>query len=123
MLHAAHPPRRGSAMRRARTVRPRSRRRQKGSRLSRGSGGGARFPDGDSQPETFVALKWFNDNWRWQDVPFYLRTGTCLPVQASEISIQFRAVPHQSFPPEASLGWQASRLILAMAIRQNRKQL
>ena len=59
-------------------------------------------------------MKWFNDNWRWQDVPFYLRTGTCLPVQASEISIQFRAVPHQSFPPEASLGWQASRLILAI---------
>jgi len=68
----------------------------------------------DSQTETFVALKLFIDNWRWQDVPFYLRTGKCLPRQASEISIQFRAVPHQSFPPEASLGWQASRLILGI---------
>jgi len=68
----------------------------------------------DSQTETFVALKLFIDNWRWQGVPFYLRTGKCLPRQASEISIQFRAVPHQSFPPEASLGWQASRLILAI---------
>jgi glucose-6-phosphate 1-dehydrogenase len=68
----------------------------------------------DSPTETFVALKMFIDNWRWQDVPFYLRTGKCLPRQASEISIQFRAVPHQSFPPEASLGWQASRLILAI---------
>src|ERR1039458_3960454 len=78
---------------------------------------GYREEDGvahDSQTETFVALKLFIDNWRWQDVPFYLRTGKCLPGQASEISIQFRAVPHQSFPPEASLGWQASRLILAI---------
>jgi glucose-6-phosphate 1-dehydrogenase len=68
----------------------------------------------NSQTETFVALKLFIDNWRWQDVPFYLRTGKCLPRQASEISIQFRAVPHQSFPLEASLGWQASRLVLAI---------
>jgi glucose-6-phosphate 1-dehydrogenase len=68
----------------------------------------------DSQTETFVALKLFIDNWRWQDVPFYLRTGKRLPTQASEISIQFRAVPHQSFPPEASLGWQQSRLVLSI---------
>src|ERR1022692_3159229 len=68
----------------------------------------------DSKTETFAALKLFLDNWRWQDVPFYLRTGKCLPQQASEISIQFRAVPHRSFPPEASLGWQPSRLILAI---------
>jgi len=68
----------------------------------------------DSQTETFVALKLFLDNWRWQDVPFYLRTGKRLPLQASEICIQFRAVPHQSFPPEASLGWHPSRLILSI---------
>jgi len=47
-------------------------------------------------------------------VPFYLRTGKRLPQQASEISIQFRAVPHRSFPPEASLGWQPSRLVLSI---------
>ncbi len=78
---------------------------------------GYREEDGvapDSQTETFAALKLFIDNWRWQDVPFYLRTGKCLARQASEISIQFRAVPHQSFPPEASLAWQASRLTLAI---------
>src|ERR1019366_2436607 len=68
----------------------------------------------DSRTETFVALKVFVDNWRWQDVPFYLRTGKRLPRQASEISIQFRAVPHRSFPPEASLGWQPSRLVMAI---------
>jgi glucose-6-phosphate 1-dehydrogenase len=68
----------------------------------------------DSQTETFVALKLFIDNWRWQDVPFYLRTGKRLPQQASEVSIQFRATPHRSFPPEASLGWQPSRLVLSI---------
>jgi glucose-6-phosphate 1-dehydrogenase len=68
----------------------------------------------DSQTETFVALKLYIDNWRWQDVPFYLRTGKRLPRQASEISIQFRAVPHRSFPPEASLAWQPSRLVMSI---------
>jgi glucose-6-phosphate 1-dehydrogenase len=68
----------------------------------------------DSQTETFAALRLFVDNWRWQDVPFYLRTGKRLPRQVSEVSIQFRAVPHQSFPPEASLGWQPSRLVLSI---------
>jgi glucose-6-phosphate 1-dehydrogenase len=68
----------------------------------------------DSQTETFAALKLFIDNWRWQDVPFYLRTGKRLPRQSSEVSIQFRAVPHQSFPPEASLAWQPSRLVLSI---------
>ena len=48
-----------------------------------------------SKTETFAALKLFVDNWRWQGVPFYLRTGKCLPQQVSEIAIQFRTVPHQ----------------------------
>jgi glucose-6-phosphate 1-dehydrogenase len=78
---------------------------------------GYREEDGvapESQTETFAALKLFVDNWRWQDVPFYLRTGKRLPRQASEISIQFRPIPHRSFPPEASLGWQPSRLVMAI---------
>ena len=68
----------------------------------------------DSQTETFVALRLFLDNWRWQDVPFYLRTGKRLTQQASEIAIQFRTVPHQSFPPEATLDWQPSRLTMSI---------
>ena len=68
----------------------------------------------DSQTETFVALKLFLDNWRWQGVPFYLRTGKRLTRQASEIAIQFRAVPHQSFPPESTLDWQPSRLVMSI---------
>jgi len=68
----------------------------------------------DSSTETFVALKLFVDNWRWQDVPFYLRTGKRLPRQVSEVTIQFRAVPHKSFPPESTSDWQTSCLILSI---------
>ncbi|MEP6960574.1 MAG: glucose-6-phosphate dehydrogenase, partial [Acidobacteriota bacterium] len=66
----------------------------------------------DSQTETFAALRLFVDNWRWQDVPFYLRTGKRLPRAVSEVAIQFRAVPHQSFPTDATLDWQPARLIM-----------
>jgi glucose-6-phosphate 1-dehydrogenase len=68
----------------------------------------------ESQTETFVALRLFLDNWRWQGVPFYLRTGKRLSRQASEISIQFRGVPHQSFPAESTLDWQSSRLVMSI---------
>lgn len=68
----------------------------------------------ESQTETFVALKLFLDNWRWHDVPFYLRTGKRLTRQVSEVTIQFRAVPHRAFPPEATLDWQSSRLIMSI---------
>jgi glucose-6-phosphate 1-dehydrogenase len=66
----------------------------------------------DSSTETFAALKLFVDNWRWQDVPFYLRTGKRLPVKVSEVSIQFRPVPHQPFPSSAVTGWQPNRLVI-----------
>jgi glucose-6-phosphate 1-dehydrogenase len=66
----------------------------------------------DSATETFAAVQLFVDNWRWQDVPFYLRTGKRLPAKVSEISIQFRPVPHQAFPPQAVVHWQPNRLIV-----------
>ena len=78
---------------------------------------GYRQADGvnpESETETFVALRLFVDNWRWQDVPFYLRTGKRLSRQASEIMIQFRSVPHQSFPAESTLDWQSSRLVMSI---------
>jgi glucose-6-phosphate 1-dehydrogenase len=68
----------------------------------------------DSQTETFAALKLFVDNWRWQGVPFYLRTGKCLARQVSEVAIQFRAAPHQAFPPESKPDWQPARIILSI---------
>jgi glucose-6-phosphate 1-dehydrogenase len=64
----------------------------------------------NSTTETFAAIKFYVDNWRWQDVPFYLRTGKCLPMRASEICIQFRPVPHQSFPPTTIGQWLPNRL-------------
>jgi glucose-6-phosphate 1-dehydrogenase len=50
-----------------------------------------------SNTETFVGLKLFVDNWRWADVPFYLRSGKRMPGKVSEIVIQFKRVPHLFF--------------------------
>ncbi|WP_449473131.1 glucose-6-phosphate dehydrogenase [Sphingobium chungangianum] len=50
-----------------------------------------------SDTETFVALKAHIDNWRWQGVPFYLRTGKRMPTRQSEIQIQFKPVRHSIF--------------------------
>ncbi len=47
----------------------------------------------DSQTETYVALKLSIDNWRWADVPFYIRTGKRLARRVTEIGIQFRRAP------------------------------
>ncbi len=70
--------------------------------------------DPHSTTETYVALQLFVDNWRWQGVPFYLRTGKRLPVKASEVSITFRPVPHRAFPEAAVQSWQPNRLILRL---------
>jgi glucose-6-phosphate 1-dehydrogenase len=51
-----------------------------------------------SDTETFVALKAEIDNWRWSNVPFYLRTGKRLRQKCSEIMVQFQRVPHSIFP-------------------------
>jgi glucose-6-phosphate 1-dehydrogenase len=51
----------------------------------------------DSSQQTYVALKLMIDNWRWADVPFYLRTGKRMPKRLTEISIQFRQAPFLLF--------------------------
>ncbi len=51
----------------------------------------------DSRTETFVAMKLAIDNWRWADVPFYLRTGKHLAAQSTQIVIQFRRAPFVLF--------------------------
>lgn len=66
----------------------------------------------DSPVETFAALKAYIDNWRWQGVPFYLRTGKRLTHTVSEISIRFRNVPHCAFPSCDGLNAQPARLVI-----------
>jgi glucose-6-phosphate 1-dehydrogenase len=71
--------------------------------------------DPRSDTETFAALKLFVDNWRWQGVPFYLRTGKRLETTVSEVSLHFRPVPHQPFAPAAVADLQANRLAVQIA--------
>jgi glucose-6-phosphate 1-dehydrogenase len=66
----------------------------------RGQYAGYRGEEGvasDSQTATYAALEFFVDSWRWQGVPFYLRSGKQLAAKTTEIAIQFKAVPHRLF--------------------------
>lgn len=77
--------------------------------------------DADSNTETYAALKLYVDNWRWQGVPFYLRTGKRLFKSASIITIQFKEIPHNIFLSEESGAPKQNRLVISiqpdMAIR------
>ena len=53
--------------------------------------------DPDSRTETFVAARLLIDNWRWKDVPFYLRTGKRLAKKDTEIVVTFKEIPHSLF--------------------------
>jgi glucose-6-phosphate 1-dehydrogenase len=68
--------------------------------------------DPQSTTETYVALKLYLDNWRWQDVPFYLRTGKRLTRKLSQIVIVFRPVPHLMFAADATESFEPNRLII-----------
>jgi glucose-6-phosphate 1-dehydrogenase len=68
--------------------------------------------DPSSKTETFVAIRAFIDNWRWEGTPFYIRTGKRLPKRATEIAIQFRAAPHAVFSREAAEGMEPNALVL-----------
>jgi glucose-6-phosphate 1-dehydrogenase len=70
--------------------------------------------DPESETETFVAARFEIDDWRWAGVPFYLRMGKRLPKRASEIAIQFRAVPHRLF---TDAGADPEPNLLAMRIQ------
>ncbi len=51
-----------------------------------------------SQTATYAAMRLFIDNWRWKDVPFYLRSGKALKEKKTEITINFKSPPHMMFP-------------------------
>jgi glucose-6-phosphate 1-dehydrogenase len=70
--------------------------------------------DPHSNIETFVALKLFIDNWRWQDVPFYLRTGKCLARTTSLIVIRFKPVPHNLFDDKVITDPRPNQLLISI---------
>ena len=71
----------------------------------------------DSQTETFAALKLYVDSWRWQGVPFYLRTGKCMPHKTTQIAIRFRPAPVSFF---RSLGYdQDTHDVMTITLQPN----
>lgn len=73
----------------------------------------------DSKVPTFAAMKVFIDNWRWQDVPFYLRSGKRLKNRFSEIMIQFKQVPHLMF--RETIGGEIGPNALIMRIQPDER--
>ncbi|MCW3119590.1 MAG: glucose-6-phosphate dehydrogenase [Chitinophagaceae bacterium] len=67
-----------------------------------------------SPVDTFVAAKFYIDNWRWQNVPFYVRTGKYLHEKTTLITIHFKEAPHYSFPGEAAETWRPNRLTFSI---------
>jgi glucose-6-phosphate 1-dehydrogenase len=66
----------------------------------------------DSKTETYVALKLLIDNWRWANVPFYLRTGKRLPQRVTEVAIQFKHAPQRLFRETPVERLRTNRLVL-----------
>jgi glucose-6-phosphate 1-dehydrogenase len=70
--------------------------------------------DPSSNTETYAAMKLFIDNWRWADVPFYLRSGKRLARKNSEIAIRFKGIPHRLF---GEIGDTIDNNVLVMKIQ------
>ena len=68
--------------------------------------------DPGSKTETFVALKFFIDNFRWAGVPFYIRTGKKLPTRVAEVVIYFKTTPHHLFEYHSDLETINNQLVL-----------
>lgn len=66
----------------------------------------------DSKTETYVAMKFFIDNWRWSGVPFYIRTGKRLPTRVTEIVIHFRQTAHHLFQMNRQPAAATNQLII-----------
>jgi len=66
----------------------------------------------ESATETYVAMKMLIDNWRWADVPFYLRTGKRLPRRGTEIAIQFKRAPFVLFRDTPVERLSTNRLVM-----------
>jgi len=66
----------------------------------------------ESRTETFVALKFYIDNWRWGGVPFLIRTGKRLPTRVTEVVIHFNRTPHRLFTGENPGSREDNQLII-----------
>ena len=66
----------------------------------------------DSMTETFVAVKFFIDNWRWSGVPFYIRTGKRLPTKVTEVTITFKQPPHTLFRNQSEVFQGNNQLVI-----------
>jgi len=69
--------------------------------------------EGSSTP-TFAVLKLFVDNWRWQGVPFYLRSGKALETKTTDISVQFRRPPLQMFHLPRGQNTERNRILIGI---------
>jgi glucose-6-phosphate 1-dehydrogenase len=65
----------------------------------------------ESRTETYVAMKFFIDNWRWGGVPFFIRTGKRMPTRVTEIVIHFKETPHRLFADECGMHSQNQLVI------------
>lgn len=70
-------------------------------------------PEG-SVTETFAALKVYIDNWRWKGVPFYLRTGKCMPESRATIAIRFKKPPQELFKDTGIGGSHANWVVMGL---------
>lgn len=66
----------------------------------------------NSQTATFAVLKLYIDNWRWNNVPFYLRSGKAMSCRTTQIVIQFRKPPHLMFSEGKRTNVEANRLVM-----------
>ena len=73
----------------------------------------------DSQTPTFAAARFHIDNWRWQGVPFFLRSGKRLKKRVSEIAVQFHAPPHLMFGGESKEHGALQPNVLVMRVQPN----
>jgi glucose-6-phosphate 1-dehydrogenase len=71
----------------------------------------------DSSTETFAAVKFLIDNWRWQGVPFFLRTGKRLPHRVTEVAVQFKRPPHLLFRETSLPGDRVPPNVLVLRIQ------
>ncbi len=66
----------------------------------------------DSRTATFAAVKLAVDNWRWQGVPFYLRSGKAMGCRTTQIVVEFRKPPHRLFNSGQQGAYEANRLVI-----------